>query len=249
MTINPAAQPLIDFIDAHGLSIRSVARAADTDEGTIRQYRDVPNRRMNIKARVAIAKALHVLTQEKIDIVKLFGVAEDSPRRREINIKENINLSMLLKEKNLTPKTFARALDIPFDAIIDLLMNKEVAAEYAERVKAYFKTEEIYDRDQWRFAVLRTDSVMEDEADLEDRRPVGEMTTGELQEHVENFRRAGEWWDKLQGLVRENDREGIGKHLAIGVPAFWLSTKQLVAIELVIRYIRESRGRARQSGT
>jgi AcrR family transcriptional regulator len=241
MIANPAARALLEFIQSRGLSVRAVAKRAGTSEAAIRHFRDEPGRKVHESTRISIAKALRVLTLERINIVELFGLAEDSPHQRTINSDKNIVFSSLLRGQKLTPTDLAHNADVPFNIVIDLLINKDINEEFADRIKNYFRTDEIYDRDQWWREVINTDSVMDDEKDLENKKPIMEMTDDEVNVEAENFSRAGYWWDKLIQVVRAKDRTAIGNHLGEGVPIRWLSSKQLSAVENVIKYYRESR--------
>ena len=137
MSANPAAQPLNELIASHGLSIRAVADAAGITESIIRKFRDILGRTPNKAARIAIAQALHILTQEVVDLVSLFSVNGDAAYQCEVNVDRNPKLSDLLRVRRLTPRRLARESRVKIDTIVRLLKNTAIDPGSVQKLADY----------------------------------------------------------------------------------------------------------------
>lgn len=244
MTPNPTATALFDFIRAHALPLRAVARLAHISDTAIRLFRDTPGRTLNRDTRIAIAKALHVLTQESVDLAALFPCEGDGAYQESINVDRNPRFSAILALKGLTPSALSKQSGVKIDTIINLLLNKTIDEDRAGKLARYLGV------DPTQIGIGGKDGF--DLADIEHTscRSVG--TEEELEgavaykrgleaKHETAVHAAATWWGDLVGMLNDGNRTAIGRHLSAGIPAFYLNDGQLVVVEAAIRYFRDGK--------
>lgn len=108
MTTNSIARKFVEICKSHGLSIRAVADVAGISESVIRNFRDIDGRVPNVSTRILIARSLHVLTADYIDIVDLFGIDGDAGFNHQVNQEKFKPVYNLIKARGLIPYKLAK---------------------------------------------------------------------------------------------------------------------------------------------
>lgn len=137
MTSNTYARPFFEFLNNHDLSLYKVAKNAGISEGTLRSFRDVPERQLTPQTKVSVANALCYLTRETINTSTIFPNTDGDTKRRGAYIVEpykNTKFMDILWSRGTPIAQLASDAGVEEGLVRALLNNDEIPKQSLKQI-------------------------------------------------------------------------------------------------------------------